>query len=159
MAVNLRDLIKNLKDERYNACIIYGDAGIGKSSYFKTFILKNKDINAVYLSVMNEYPQMRASQSLFGFSPIKFINWALSKLEEVGQTPMDVIIIDNFDFIVNLWSSVEKEEFLKLVEKFLEKSVSTIPSIFVLHTEPFIESQLDKKFLTNYSELEIQNIY
>ena len=159
MAVNLRDLIKNLKDERYNACIIYGDAGIGKSAYIDTFIQKNTDIKAVYVSVINEYPKIQSAQSLFGFSPNKFISWSLSKIEEGEQKTCDVLIIDNFDFIINLWSSVEKEEFLKLVEKFLEKSVSTIPSIFVLHTDPLIESQLDKKFITKYSELEIQNIY
>lgn len=159
MAVNLGDLIKNLKNERYNACIIYGDAGIGKSAYIDAFILKNTDIKAVYISFINEYPKIRSAQSLFGFSPNKFISWSLSKVEEPEQTPCDILIIDNFDFIVNLWSSVEKEEFLKLVEKYLEKAVSKIPSIFVLHTDPLIESQLDKKFITKYSELEIQNIY
>jgi len=159
MAINLCNLVKNLKDERYNACIIYGEAGIGKSAYIDTFILKNKDVNAVYVSVINEYAKIRSTQSLFGFSPNKFISWSLSKVEEAKQTPCDVLIIDNFDFIINLWSSVEKEEFLKLVEKYLEKAVSKIPSIFLLHTDPLFESQLDKNIIIKFSELEIQNIH
>ena len=83
----------------------------------------------------------------------------MSLIDNTSQKMYDALIIDNFDFMLNLWSTIEKEEFLNQVEKYFEKSVTEVSVIFLLHFDPLVENHLDKKFIIRFSELETQNVY
>lgn len=157
MVLNLKSLIRQLKTERYNSRIIYGEAGIGKSVYLNTFIQKNIDLHIGYFSLLEKYPAMQSVYPLVNFTPSVFIAWSLSLVPDAAQEVWDAKVIDNFDFLFNYWSANQKEEFLKQVEKYIEKPVTPIPIIFVLHSDPLIENNLDKKFIIRFSDLETLN--
>jgi len=159
MSINLRTIINSYKSERYNSFIVYGDAGIGKSSYVQEFIHKNQDIKIAYFDILEEYTKIQSAQSIFGFTPNKFITWALSLLPIAEHNERDLLVIDNFDFLVNTWSPSEKIEMIKLIEKYIEKSVTINPLIFVIHSDPIIETYLDHHSLIRFSDLEVINTY
>jgi len=159
MTINLNTVLKKQKTERYSSFIIYGDAGIGKSDYILKFIERNRDLQIAYFNILDEYPKLKSRQPLFDFNPKKFITWSLSLIDGISQKNCDALFIDNFDFILNLWSTIEKEEFLNQVEKYFEKSITEVSVIFLLHFDPLVENQLDKKFIIRFSELETQNVY
>lgn len=159
MAINLKLLISQLRMERFNSRIIYGDAGIGKSAYLKKFIDKTADLKIGYFSLLHEYGAMQSAEPIIHFNPSRFISWSLSVVPGSSEDGWDAKIIDNFDFLFNYWSTSQKEEFLKQVEKFIEKPVTPIPTLFVLHNDPLIENNLEKNFIIRFSELETLNEY
>jgi len=159
MASSLRQHINNFKSERYKSFIIYGDAGIGKSDYIQEFILKNKDIKIICFNIIDEYKKIQSVQSIFEFTPKKFLKWTLSLLTVTELEKLDALIIDNFDFLVNVWSTEDKKEFLKQVEKQLENSVISIPVIFILHSDQNMENYHNIPFIVRFSDLELLNNY
>lgn len=159
MAINLLTLINEYKFKRHNSFIIYGDSGIGKTAYLKEFISKNPKINISYINVIEEFEKFQSDQPVFEFNPTKFIKWVLSMFSITEQISKEAFIIDNFDFLINIWSQDERIDFLKQVGKYIEKSVIDIPVIFVLHIDPIIETQLDNSFIIKFSSLEALNNY
>ena len=122
MTVNLKkDIIDWLAHERYMGCIIYGKGNIGKTDYVKKFIKKNNDLNFIYLDVQKIFLEIDLNEFIFELNPEKFINWCIDEITKTETFPISAVIIDNFDFLINLWDDTKQRELVNKICK-LEKS-------------------------------------
>ena len=60
---------------------------------------------------------------------------------------MDVCVIDHFDFLFNLWDTVQKEDFLNRFTR-IERVIFPKPIIAILQTDDVLENAIEKN-ITN----------
>lgn len=127
-----KNIINWLAYERYMGCIIYGHGdNNGKSKYMQKYITKNKDLDIVYLDVQKIFLENNLNEFIFELNPEKFINWCIEKIQKTRSENMAGAIVDNIDFLLNLWNEIKQKEFIIKVCK-IEKSQFDKPLIIVM---------------------------
>lgn len=135
---NLLNLMQNLKNDRYKGALIFGKADSGKSEYLENFVRNNPKLKILIMDIQKIVEGKPDHNFIFDLINIEnFINWARKEVGEKNLRNNDMIIFDNFDFIVNLWEDDDVGEFIDTVLR-LDKSKYPQPILFVLQAVPKI---------------------
>lgn len=143
MITDINELIIKYKGERRLGIIIFGEADSGKSRYFQKLISRNSKIKGLYLNIEEEFVQTKKSEDIFSLNPELFIKW-ISQIIKIKLDYYDYFIIDEMDFLFNLWENNKKMEFIKRVQE-IEKTIFINPIIFVLQEDELILSAFTKE--------------
>ncbi len=152
MPVNLRGLIERISHERYMGVLIYGEANVGKTRYLNEFLRIHKDLNILYIDVQQKIIKEGDTQIVLDLSRRNFLEWCLPLMSSKKLENLNAVIIDNFDFLVNLWDDRQQIEFVTRVEK-LEKAIFPKPVLFVLQVDDVF-----KNAYNNHREKELRRI-
>jgi len=156
MPYALSDLIRKFSNERYVGIIIFGEAEGGKTSYIQKFIRFNPDLKICYIDVQEKVAAQPDRSFILYLTPKKFLDWIFrSFLSE----PLDACIIDHFDFLFNLWDTVQKEDFLNRFGR-IERVRFSKPIIAILQTDAVLENTIERnmnnpRIIYKFEELEV----
>lgn len=152
MPVNLRDLIERISHERYMGVLIYGEANVGKTLYLNKFLRIHKDLNILYIDVQQKIIKEGDTQIVLDLTPRNFLEWCLPLMSSEKLEKLSAVIIDNFDFLVNLWDDRQQTEFVARIQR-LEEAVFPKPVLFVLQVGDVFENAYN-----NHREKELRRI-
>ncbi|MHA1796399.1 MAG: hypothetical protein ACTSUK_09810 [Promethearchaeota archaeon] len=144
MPYALSDLIKKISCERYVGIIIFGAADGGKTTYMQKFTRIYPDLKIYYLDVQEKVAAQTDRSFILDLTPKKFLDWIF---QFFPLQPVDVCVIDHFDFLFNLWDTVKKEDFLNRFTR-IERVIFPKPIIAILQTDDVLENAIEKN-ITN----------
>lgn len=146
MKLDFVSFLKKQSNERYKTFIVYSKPLLGKTTFAKEYAskLKGKYIN--FLELISKKTEIK--KEIDTFFPKDFKRF----LKKFERFETNYIFVDNIDFILNLWTNRDLEEFLNIIERYQSKKTIII----------FMQ---DRKFLhkreisNNYGESRIINAY
>ncbi|MHA1795419.1 MAG: hypothetical protein ACTSUK_04860 [Promethearchaeota archaeon] len=140
MPYALLDLIRKFSHERYVGIIIFGEANGGKTSYIQKFIRLNPDLKICYIDVQEKVAAQTDRSFILHLTPKKFLDWVFQLFPSES---VDACIMDHFDFLFNLWDTIQKEDFLNRFGR-IERVIFPKPIIAILQTDPLLENTVEK---------------
>lgn len=144
--MNILDFIDEQLKERYKNLIIYGPALEGKTKLGQVIAEKKNGLYIDLLQVIKTDDEIK--RKIDTYNPNKFESFLGSYYKD-GK---NLIIIDQMDFLVNVWDDKQLEEFLK----FVERSQEDYCCIFILQTHNLLKKY---EFLNDKGKSRIINIY
>ncbi len=157
MTISLNALIKKYKVERYVSFLIVGDAATGKSKYINDFISLFPELKLKYFDIINEFDKVKNEKNLLEINPVSFLEWILALSSGLNISQTDAVVIDNFDFLFNIWSEPDKKEFVLRIGKQFEKTLCPVPILFILQSDPAIEYFTQSNYIYQFENLETLN--
>ena len=156
MPYALLDLIRKFSHERYVGILIFGEAEGGKTSYIQKFIRFNPDLKICYIDVQEKVAAQPDRSFILHLTPKKFLDWIF---QFFPSDPVDLCIIEHFDFLFNLWDSLQKEDFLHRFGR-IDRVRFEKPIIAILQTDPVLENTIEKNMnnpqnIYRFEELEV----
>jgi len=132
---DLREYLAVQRQETFRACIIHAPAMGHKTEIAR----RMRDLLGVYLLDLQAYfldhPKLPAR--IAHFDPQD-----LEKLLLQLDVPQSVVVVDNVDFLLNVWSPARRKQFAGMVDLRLKSpGVTSKTFVFMIQTDPVITNQ------------------
>lgn len=128
---NLRDYLKTQQQETYRAFIIHAPAMSHKTALARAI----RDKLGAYLFDLQAHFVARPvlAAKINTFSPRDLENLLLGL-----DVPEEIIVVDNADFLLNVWTPRRRREFVGMVDLRLKYGVTSKTFVFIIQTDPVI---------------------
>lgn len=127
-----REYLRTQRQETYRACIVHAPAMRGKTAWGRRL----RDQLGAYLFDLQQHfaerPEPASEIDLFEPEDLERI---LLQLE----IPETVVVVDNMDFLLNVWTPAAQEHFLGIVERrFKSPGVTDKVFVFLVQDHPHL---------------------